>query len=114
MKKYILSPLCSALVVPGLGQIMNRNLKKGLIIMSVVFFLLVGTTIKLAFIIQSLVNQPELARFHLSDIMEKLKGEDLASFSYLIIAFAIIWIYSVLDAFWMGKRLGNKAGGDKS
>jgi len=114
MKKYLLSTLSSALIVPGLGQIMNRNLKKGLIILSVVFFLLVGTTIKLAFIIQSLVSQPELARFHLSDIMEKLKGEDLASFSYLITAFAIIWIYSVLDAFWMGKRLENKAGGDKS
>ena len=37
MKKSIISPLCSALIIPGLGQVINNNIKKGLIILGIVF-----------------------------------------------------------------------------
>jgi hypothetical protein len=33
MQKAIMSPLCSGLVIPGLGQIINQDLKKGIIIL---------------------------------------------------------------------------------
>ena len=110
MKKYIISPLCSALIIPGLGQIINQNLIKGLTILSIVFLLFVGGTIKLAFIIKSLIDQTDITRFHSDNIMKMLQEEDLSSLFYLIIAFAIIWIYSILDAFWVGKKMEGQAG----
>ena len=110
MKKYILSPLCSALVIPGLGQIINQNLKKGLIILSVVFLLFVSFIIRLVFIIQSLAYQAKFSRLNSADIMERLKGEDLSFILYLGIAFAIIWIYAVLDAFREGKKIERQEG----
>jgi hypothetical protein len=108
MKKYVLSTLCSALVIPGLGQIINRNLKKGLIILGAIFVLFVGATVKLAFIISSLSRQPRPVRNGTQDIMERLQGEDLSSLWLLAVAFAIIWIYSVMDAFWVGRKMGGE------
>ena len=105
MKKYILSTLYSALVVPGLGQIINRNLKKGITILLIVFLLLVWGTIKLASIIKSLVIQQNITQYNSDIIMEKLKGEDLSSLLYVTAAFVIVWIYSVLDAFWTGRKM---------
>jgi len=104
MKKYILSTLCSALVIPGLGQVMNRNLKKGLIILGMVFALFVGGALKLAFIVRSLAAQPETVDVQPGPVMDKLQGEDHFFLLVLGIAFAIIWLYSVLDAFWVGLK----------
>ena len=73
MKKYILSPLCSALVIPGLGQIINHNLRKGVIILSIVFLLFLGGTVKLAFIIHALASHPKVTSSGSGDIMEKLQ-----------------------------------------
>mgnify|MGYP000037355680 CR=1 FL=1 len=97
MKKYILSPLCSAFIVPGLGQILNGHMKKGVIILSIVFLLIVGSFLELILTMPPVVSQS-------GDIMEKLKGEDYSPLSYFVIVFAIIWLYSVLDAFWVGIR----------
>jgi len=108
MKKYILSPLCSALVIPGLGQVINHNLRKGVIILSIVFLLFIGGTVKLVFIIHALVNHPKVTPNGSGNIMERLQGEDLSSLIYLLIAFAIVWIYSVLDAFWTGRKMENQ------
>ncbi|MGD2126272.1 MAG: hypothetical protein PVG99_09345 [Desulfobacteraceae bacterium] len=112
MKRSILSPLCSAFVVPGLGQIINQSLKKGLVILAIVFGLFVGGTVKLAFMIKSIINQPGFRIDHPERFVEKIQGEGLSSLWYLIIAFAVVWIYSVLDAFWSGKKLDNQIGGD--
>lgn len=112
MKKYILSPLCSAFVIPGLGQIMNRNLKKGLIILATVFALFVGGALKLAFIITSLAAQPEAVGVQPGPVMDKLQGEDLSSLLVLGTAFALIWLYSVLDAFWVGLKTDSEVEDD--
>lgn len=110
MKKYILSPLCSALVIPGLGQILNRNLVKGVVILSLVFILFVGGTVKLAMMIRSLVNQIPIAGYAKDTIMKKLEGEDLSIILYITVAFLILWTYSVIDALWMGLKLERRQG----
>ncbi|MBW2345011.1 MAG: hypothetical protein JRF53_13570 [Deltaproteobacteria bacterium] len=46
MKKAILSPLSSAFVIPGLGQIINRHLKKGVCILAGTFVLFIAALIK--------------------------------------------------------------------
>ncbi len=105
MKKYILSPLCSALVIPGLGQIINQDLKKGISILSVVFILFIAGAVKLSLTIKSMLTGSGDSRLNSKVIMERLQGEDFSILWFLLLAFAIVWVYSVLDAFWRGKKL---------
>jgi TM2 domain-containing membrane protein YozV len=113
MKKYIVSPLCSAFIIPGLGQIINRNLKKGLCILSVVFVLFVAGTVRLAFTIRSLFQGSEITRLNSATMSERLQGEDFTLLWVLVILFGVVWLYSVIDAFWAGKEMESHGeGGD--
>ena len=93
MKKIILAPLCSALIIPGLGQIVNHEIKKGGLILGAVFLLFIAGSIKLVFILKSMVSQSGSGSLVPSHIVER--------FDLLLIigVFAMIWLYSVLDAF---------------
>jgi hypothetical protein len=105
MKKYILASLCSAFIVPGLGQIINQNLKKGVFILSLVFFLFIVGTIKLFFILQSAIAEASTGRLNTASIREGLQGKDFTLLWLLLGLFAMVWVYSILDAFWVGKRM---------
>ena len=105
MKKYILSPLCSAFIVPGLGQIINQNMKKGMFILSVVFFLFIAGTIKLFFILRSAIADANTGRLNTLSMGEGLQSEDLTVLWLLLGLFAMVWVYSILDSFWVGKKI---------
>jgi hypothetical protein len=105
MKKYILAPLCSALIVPGLGQIINRNLKKGLFILSVIFFLFIVGMIKLFFILRSVLADGNTGRLNTPSVGEALQSTDLTILWLLLGLFSMVWVYSILDAFWVGKEM---------
>ncbi|MBN2033127.1 MAG: hypothetical protein JW836_07610 [Deltaproteobacteria bacterium] len=98
MKKFILAPLCSAFIIPGLGQVINQELKKGVFLLSAVFVLFVIAAALLFFIVKSLLSQPGTVHLSLSHILERV---DLL---LLLGAFGGIWIYSVVDAFLQGWR----------
>jgi hypothetical protein len=87
--------------VPGLGQILNQNLKKGLIILALVLALFLGGAIRLAFLLKSMMNQPGAPSFNA-----------LTSLWYLIFPFGITWVYSVIDAFWTGRKRDKAIGGE--
>ena len=112
MKQYILSPICSAFVVPGMGQVLNHNLKKGGIILGIVLILIVNATIQIALIIKSIFREMEPGLFPLEKYLERFMQEDLSLLFYLLMAFAVIWVYSVADAFWVGLKIEKQAGGD--
>jgi TM2 domain-containing membrane protein YozV len=105
MKKAILSSLCSAFVIPGLGQILNHEIKKGLLLLSAVFLLFVGGCIKLAFIITSIMASTSSTGGDPQRFLQALEAENLGSLWILVALFALIWVYSVIDAFVSGRRL---------
>jgi hypothetical protein len=105
MKKAILSSLCSAFVIPGLGQILNHEIKKGLLLLSAVFLLFVGGCIKLAFIITSMMANTSSAAADPERFLKAIEAQDLGSLWILVALFAVVWIYSVIDAFLSGQRL---------
>jgi TM2 domain-containing membrane protein YozV len=113
MKKYILSPLCSALIIPGLGQIINQHIKKGLCILSFVFVLFILGAIKLFFLVNSLFGGADKEALNSGLIIEKLQRESLFLLWVLLILFAIVWIYSVVDAFWTGKKIESQEEGNR-
>jgi hypothetical protein len=111
MKKAILSPLCSALVIPGLGQIINQHLKKGGCILFVVFILFVAGIVILSRLINA-VQKPEMINpSHSPYITDTLREADFSAFWYLVVAFGLIWLYSVLDAFLTGRKLDQNGKG---
>ena len=105
MKKYLISPLCSALVVPGLGQIINGQTKKGILILAIVFILIIAVTIDMALTIQSILTVTDISKLTTHNLLMQLRKADFSSLSYLIIASGALWVYALLDALWVGIKL---------
>lgn len=101
MKKSISAPLCSGLVIPGLGQILNGQIKKGIILLGLVFLLFVAGAVKLAFIAGSLTTSLDLAGTSRGPMVG---SGDLLFVAGIAAVFAILWIYSVVDAFLVAFR----------
>ena len=105
MKKTLLSPLCSALVIPGLGQILNQQLKKGLAILGAVFILFVLAVIKTYGIMKFALSESSLTNLKPEAILQKISGQDFSTLWVILTIFAIVWIFSVVDAFWAGRKI---------
>ena len=110
MKKAILSPLSSAFVIPGLGQIINQNLKKGVCILAGTFVLFIAALIKFYQILSAALEAENMNPSDSGLITDRLRVEDFSALWYLLAAFAILWIYSVLDAYRAGRKIDSKQG----
>ena len=110
MRKSIAAPLCSGLVIPGLGQILNQQLRKGLILLGLVFLLFVAGAVKLAFIMKAMARVPDLADISQQAVVSQAGFFPLAG---ILGAFAILWVYAVADAFWVAFQ-SERSLGDKS
>ena len=110
MKRQIVSPLCSAFIIPGLGQILNHHLKKGLAILGIVFLLFLAVIFSVTYTIISILERtpiepdPEV-------IMAKFREEDFTLIWFIIIAFGIVWLYSIIDAFLKGRKIDKEKDG---
>ena len=104
MKKYITATIGSALVVPGLGQVLNGQIKKGLILMGVVFVIFIAGVIKLAQIITGILPTLNPDEINSAAILEKINVMDISILKVIMVIFLIIWIYSIIDAFIYGLR----------
>ena len=112
MKKAILSPLCSAFVIPGLGQIINQHIKKGVCILFAVFVFLAGGIIALSLMIQAVLKQVEINPSKPGVIIDGFRAQDSSALWYLLAAFAVLWLYSVLDAYLAGRKIDQLGKGD--
>ena len=104
MKKPFLAALCSACIIPGMGQIMNQQLKKGLIILGIVFALFLMAVMAIYALLKSALSDASLAHATPQEILQKLTVQDFTVLWVILVIFGVIWIYSVLDAFWTGSR----------
>lgn len=105
MRRGIVAPLCSAFVIPGLGQVINQQLRKGGIILSVVFGLFVVGIILLARIVSGVLGNSAAKPWNTKEMIQQLSVADLSLFWLLIAGFALLWFYSVVDAYLIGRRL---------
>jgi len=113
MKKAILAPLCSALVIPGLGQIINQHLIKGGCILFAIFILFVASIFTLYHLMSAALKAELINPGHSPDIVDKLKAVDFSALWYFLVAFALMWLYSVLDAYLTGRKLDQPGEGDR-
>ena len=110
MKKAILSPLSSAFVTPGLGQIINQHLKKGVCILAGTFILFIAALVELYQILCAAMEAEKINPSESGLFTEKFRAEDFSALWYLLAAFAVLWIYSVVDAHRAGRKIDGKQG----
>jgi TM2 domain-containing membrane protein YozV len=108
MKKYVLAPLCSAVLVPGMGQVINQHRKKGLILMGIVFLLLIAATLEFFKMIQPILDPLEWSQSGLSGAMRQMQAGDSSRLGIILILFLILWLYSIIDALIYGLKLEKK------
>ena len=113
MRKAVFSALCSGIVIPGIGQIINRDMKKGLFILAGVFVILVATMIKLFYIINAVLRDFEIKGSSPRRIPDILGAQDISILWYLLGAFTLLWLYSVMDAYLTGKKIDQLGGEER-
>jgi hypothetical protein len=104
MKEYLFPLLLSALVVPGAGQIYNKEKVKGILLMVLFFLVILGFMITMSVSLSAQISpdmapSPEQIRSIVEDIIDDKSGF-FSVFWYLTLA---IWAYGILDAY-LGAR----------
>ena len=105
MKKYIAAPIGSALIIPGFGQVLNGDIKKGLILLGVVFILFIACVIKLIQIITALLPELNPDEINIEEILARINAMDVTFINILLFIFTAVWLYSVIDALIVGIRV---------
>jgi len=105
MKKAIVSPLCSGLVIPGLGQIINQDLKKGLLILGALFLLFVAGIVRLVCLFNAIFRSGGIDISDSQMVLARLRAEDTSLLWVMASLFVLLWIYSVVDAYAGGRRM---------
>jgi len=104
MKKALVSALCSAFVIPGLGQILNQDLKKGAAILTGCFLFFCATVIKLYRIVHAALRAGASGAEAPGTLMARIRAGDFSALWILLGLFGLLWAYSVTDAFLSGKK----------
>ncbi len=105
MKKYISAPLCSALVIPGLGQLLNRDLKKGIILLAAVFVLINLAVVKLYLVVDNAISEAAMTGLSSETLVDQIRSSDFTLVWILSGLFLLTWAYAVVDAFMTGRRI---------
>jgi TM2 domain-containing membrane protein YozV len=110
MKRAILAPLCSAVVIPGLGQIINGERRKGTAILLGVFVLFLAGMTWLFRTVSSISSELAPGVSSGAVILDRLREKDFTLVWLLLLAFALLWLFSVLDAFCKGRNMDYRSG----
>ena len=109
LQKTILAPLLSALVLPGLGQVINRQFRKAGILMAVVSLLFLSLVFKLLFDLNKvLVSLPpealEKNPHPFATVAQTLSRGDKTWLLTLLLLLIVVWIYGIWDAFVTARK----------
>lgn len=105
MKKYITATFCSAVIVPGMGQVINGQIKKGLIHMGIVFVIISAFVIKVIKILIPILPVLNPEKNIREAILEKIDFTDFTVIRVISYIFLLLWIYSIIDAFIIGLKI---------
>ena len=104
MKKTLIAPLCSAVVIPGMGQVINGQLKKGVILLGAIFMLVVIFCINMYLIISNMLGSGAVKTGDPIAVLNAIMTEKNFGLYVVFLVFCALWLYSVIDAFLVGIR----------
>jgi ABC-type Na+ efflux pump permease subunit len=111
MKKMILAPLLSAFVLPGLGQVVNGQVRKAGLLIAAISLLFLALFFKVLYDLNKffLSLSPETYEKNpqpFSTAAQFLSRQDKGLLIILVLLLAGIWVYGVWDAFWTARKAG--------
>jgi len=114
MKRSILAPLCSAFVLPGLGQIINRQIIKGVLLAAGITVLFVAILVKVMLdlsVVMGEIMGSDLALEgdKLPLLLTGMRARNMTMLYILICLGAAVWAFSVFDAYLVGRRYQTQA-----
>jgi hypothetical protein len=111
MKHVFLAPLLSAFVLPGLGQVINGQVRKAGLLIAAVSLLFLTLFFKVLYDLNKFFmslppetygkNSPTL-----STAAQSLSRQDNGLLIILVLLLAGIWVYGVCDAFSVARKKG--------
>jgi hypothetical protein len=109
LKKTILAPLLSAFVLPGLGQVINRQFRKAGVLMAAVTLLFISLVFKLLYDLNKvfMTLPPEALEKNphpLATVAQNLALSDKTWLITLLLILMAVWIYGVWDAFITARK----------
>jgi len=107
VKKAISAPLCSGLIIPGLGQIINQDIKKGLALLAWVFVLFIVGVVKLYLIMSDAFQSAAAQELTAEAVYHHVLSADFTAIWIVAVLFVLAWAYAVADAFVRGRRIDN-------
>lgn len=114
MKHSILAPLFSAFVLPGLGQIINRQIIKGILLAAGITILFVAILVKVMLDLSTVMGEIMGSNLTLEGdklplLLAGMKARDMTTLYILICLGAAIWAFSIFDAYLTGRRYQTRA-----
>jgi len=111
MKRIILAPLLSAFVLPGLGQVVNRQFRKAGLLMAAVSLLFLALFFKVLYDLNKVLLSLPLEAFEknphpFSTVAQALSQQDNGLLRVLILLLTGVWAYGVWDAFSAARKAG--------
>jgi hypothetical protein len=111
MKPVILAPLLSAFVLPGLGQVVNGQVRKAGLLIAAVSLLFLTLFFKVLYDLNKFfMSLPPEAYGNkgpsLSTAAQTLSRQDNALLIILVVLLAGVWVYGVWDAFAVARKSG--------
>jgi len=109
MKRIILAPLLSAFVLPGLGQVINRQFLKAGLLMAAVMMFFLALVFKLLYDLNKVLLALPLETLEktsrpLATVAQGLSGQDKTVLVFLLLALLAVWAYGVWDAFTVARK----------
>ncbi len=114
MSSWIIPVVLSGLLGPGIGQLYNKEFKKGALLLVLGLVLVAITTVSIAKAMMPYLSQDIAAMdiVQLAELGDKLKSEFDPTRSGLMMAcylmLTAMWIYSIIDAYFGAKRRKQK------
>ncbi len=102
-----MSVFLTLLLGPGIGQFYNRHFKKGAVILAIGFGLLVIFFVKMFKELVPLLPQPvtlPIDQEMVRNISLQIMRKNTVFFDMVKIVFAVIWSYSLVDAYFGAKK----------
>ncbi len=114
MKKSLKAALFSGLVMPGVGQIILKNYKKGILFISTTLiclsYIMVEATKQATLIVDKIVSgEIEMTESAITAaITNASQGAGKPIYTIVITIITACWIISTIDAFISGKKIDEK------
>ena len=110
MKQQVRALLFSAFVLPGLGQVINRQILKGLALMGAITIVFFAAVLKFLFDLAAVMNEVVDTNMDLGPdqyglIIQGLRARGPNMYLILLAVAFCIWLYSLVDAYLCGRRL---------